>query len=485
MTPNFFAYVAFFGFPLLGIALFRRLPLANALIWTFLAGHLLLPTGLVIDLPKLPPLDKSSITSVTALLCVWISLRKQRGKRALQVGGQFFPEAQAQQSMPRTDAQRWTMFDLMLVAIFIGAFFTALSNDDPLVYGPRIVKGLSPYDALSAAVDSAIMLIPFMLARKHLATEQARVSIIKALAIAGLLYSFPVLWEIRMSPQLQVNVYGFFPSDWVQSRRLNGFRAIVFLGHGLPVALLLCSSALCALLMSERSECKNPKRWKALCCWLFAVLVLQKSLGALLIFVAFAFAVFLGRSFGRRAICLLVAFVVIFYPSLRAASMIPIDQISRLASMYSVQRSVSFNVRVENEEALLAKVQQRPLLGWGSWGRNRIYSTESGRDLSLTDGYWIIILGQGGWLRFLCIFLLLTLPTVMLLRGSFIVDGRASVTALCVVLSANVLDLMPNSTVSMITWLMAGTVLGALEYSRSKQAISRLHGYPKKTVSVV
>jgi tetratricopeptide (TPR) repeat protein len=42
------------------------------------------------------------------------------------------------------------------------------------------------------------------------------------------------------------------------------------------------------------------------------------------------------------------------------------------------------------EKALL-----KPLFGWGGWGRARVY-TSTGHDVTVTDGYWVIVLGNNG-----------------------------------------------------------------------------------------
>ncbi len=44
------------------------LPIERAAIWSLLGGFLLLPSGMKIDLPMLPPIDKMSVPALSALL---------------------------------------------------------------------------------------------------------------------------------------------------------------------------------------------------------------------------------------------------------------------------------------------------------------------------------------------------------------------------------------------------------------------------------
>ena len=41
--------------------------------------------------------------------------------------------------------------------------------------------------------------------------------ILRVLIIAGLVYSVPMLFEIRLSPQLHNWIYGYYPSQFVQA----------------------------------------------------------------------------------------------------------------------------------------------------------------------------------------------------------------------------------------------------------------------------
>src|SRR5207237_7698433 len=101
----------------------------------------------------------------------------------------------------------------------------------------------------------------------------------------------------------------------------------------------------------------------------------------------------------------------------------PTQLISQAASAISADRSKSFDMRVENESALLAKANQKPLFGWGGWGRNRIFDKWNGQDISVTDGGWIIQYGCYGWVGYLA---LCGLLAVALLRARRATDKEGS-----------------------------------------------------------
>ena len=124
----------------------------------------------------------------------------------------------------------------------------------------------------------------------------------------------------------------------------------------------------------------------------------------------------------------------------------------------------SLDFRFRNEDVLLEHANEKPLFGWGGWGRNMVYD-EKGRNISITDGKWVIIFGKDGWFGYLATFGLLTLP-VMLLAIRRRDDLTLASSALSVALVANLIDLIPNSGLTPLTWLMAGAIAGRLELGR-------------------
>ncbi|MEH6361299.1 MAG: hypothetical protein V7761_11280, partial [Amylibacter sp.] len=93
----------------------------------------------------------------------------------------------------------------------LGPIVTALTNSEPIVFsGAEGLPGLRITDAIALAINQTLLLVPFLLARQLLATPEAHKELLIALLIGGLIYSIPMLIEVRLSPQVNVWVYGYF-----------------------------------------------------------------------------------------------------------------------------------------------------------------------------------------------------------------------------------------------------------------------------------
>jgi hypothetical protein len=351
---------------------------------------------------------------------------------------------------------------VLVGAWLIGAVMTALTNGDRLFYGPRVVQGLSLYDGFAIIVAATAQLLPLLLGRKYFAHSDMHRFLLTSFVVIALLYSLPTLYEIRMSPQLNRMFYGFFPQDWHQHTRADGFRPIVFMGHGLKLSLFMAMGAIAAAGLTQAGTGK----WRTVALlavpWLLVTVYLSKSLGALLIALTLVPLAFFMPTRLRLLAAAGVASIVLTYPMLRSIDVIPMDRALSIAESIDPNRAASLNYRFENEDNLLAKAAERPLFGWGGWGRNRVID-EQGRDNSVTDGSWVIAFGTGGWAEYLSKFGLLTLPIVLLALGRRRMNVASATAALCLVLTGNIVDLMLNSGQSPITWLMAGALLGRLE----------------------
>ncbi len=155
--------------------------------------------------------------------------------------------------------------------------------------------------------------------------------------------------------------------------------------------------------------------------------------------------------------------VVCAYPALRIYDLVPVQQISSAANDISPDRSKSFEMRIANEEQLLAKALQKPWFGWGTWGRNRIYDQYTGRDISVTDGTWIIEFGTFGWLGYISLFGLLAVAAFRSLGavGNQVTPASVTIGGLALLLCVNVIDMLPNSNLTPLTLLVAGSIANA------------------------
>jgi hypothetical protein len=434
--PNAVAYLALTLWPAVTLALFASMRPGQALIWSLLGGFLLLPVNTAFDFPGVPALDKTSIPNISAL-----------------VGAVLFAKGPVAR-LPR----EWWVVTLMVVYI-ISPMFTVLTNRDALQFGSFLLPGLRLYDALSAAAYKGIDLIPFVLGYNILKGPRMQGYVLRALVLAALGYSLLMVVEIRLSPQLHTWIYGFFPHSFAQQVRDGSFRPVVFLGHGLLVAIFTSMSLVAAAYLAQRREQLfgvSAWFWVA---YLAGLLILCRSLGALMLGVAGIGVMLLFSRSRVRLICAVVALTVLAYPLLRGADIVPVQAMADQIAAVNEERAASLQTRIDNEGSLLAKANQRPLFGWGSFGRNRVYDESTGKDLSITDGTWIIIVGSNGWTGYIAAFGLLCLPLMAAWRRGIRLS-RASA-ALSMIMAVNLLDLLPNSSLTPLTWLIAGAVIAA------------------------
>lgn len=442
------------AWPLASLILFRRLPLERAILWCLIAGYLLLPPLAEFDLPLVPDMDKFAIPSVMAfLLCAYL-LRKPVPL------------------LPRHPAAR------VLTLLFIFGViptvltngepiqFRMIANSEPIVFLTDQLPGLRWRDLGSVIINQMIVLMPFLLARRYLSTPEAQRELLLALMLGGLAYSIPSLIEIRLSPQINTWVYGFFQHDFSQMIRQGGFRPIVFLPHALWLAFFMMSAVLAAAALARASQGKERFRLALAAGYLFAVLVLCKSLASLAYALAFTPVVALAPLRWQLRVTLLLAVIAVAYPVLRNTGLVPTEALVAQAEVISAERAQSLNYRFENEAQLLARAAEKTWFGWGGWGRNLVRHAETGQILSIPDGRWIIVFGTFGWLGYVAEMGLLAAPLFLLARAARRVPGGSVspyAAPIALILAATLVDMLLNATLIPITWMCAGSVLGHAE----------------------
>ena len=442
--PNAFAFLMLFSWPVVAAVLFRLLPLQKALVWTLLGGYLLLPSATSFKLPMLPSLDKATVPALSALVLCWIY-------------------APAWQPAPDWAGRAGRLVIVALFALLIGGpIITVLQNPEPIISGPTFIPGLRLYDAFSMISVILIAVVPFWIGLRYLNDREGHRLLLQAFVLGALAYSVPALFEVRMSPQLHNWIYGFFPHDFIQHVRAGGFRPVVFLNHGLMVGLFFCMSVVAALVLWREAlrEGRTASGWVFAAIWLMIVLVISKNLGALSIAAALSvLVIFTGRRL-QTSFAVVIAVVIVLYPMLRGTGFIPVEQIHDLALSVDEERAASLKFRFDNENTLLEHANEKPLFGWGSWGRNQLYDEVTGRMTTITDGTWIILIGIYGWIGYIAHFGLLTLPILFyaVRRSQF---GPSLITpGLILMLCITLIDMIPNAGLVGYVWLMAGGLAG-------------------------
>ncbi|MFT4150950.1 MAG: hypothetical protein QM656_12205 [Paracoccaceae bacterium] len=445
--PNILAYVMLAVWPLVTWQLWRRMDTGRALVWTILGGYLVLPPLAALDLPAVPDLNKVTIPNLAAFAFAVFVLKDRISFLPASVTGKG-----------------------LMVLFVLSPFATVLTNTHPVHVAGGPLPGTSLYDSFASVANQGIVLLPYFMARRYLAGPEAPRAALAALVAAGLAYSLPMLVEARLSPQINVWVYGFFQHDFFQTIRFGGYRPVVFLPHGLWVAFFAFMAAMAALLpVRERPGTERPKHLM-IALYLLAMIIVCKSAGAAIYALASAPLILFAPARIQILVAGGLAGIVILYPMLRGLHLVPVDWVVSVARSFDADRAYSLAFRINNEELLLAHAAEKPLFGWGGYGRNLLHDPVSGKVETIADGAWIIVLGIYGWLGYLAEFGLLVLPLLLLAR-EVLGRGARRVTlataTLALILAMNLADLIPNATEIPFTWLMAGAVLGQAERLRA------------------
>lgn len=457
--PNLLAHIVLLAWPLVIYAMFRLMPLERALIWAILGGYMLLPEGTAFNPPMIPALNKITLPNLTALVIIMLVL----GRRIVPL-----PES---------------LLGKALIALFIlSPVVTVLNNAEPVAFGSFMIgsmvvqgvdpdirsalPGLRPYDAIAFVGNQLFLMLPLFLARQFLATPRALRELVGALVIAALIYSIPMWYEVRFSPQLHTMIYGFFQHDFTQAMRQGGFRPFVFMPHGLWVAFFTLMAVVCATSLARHATPEERPRRMLVAAYLGVLLLACKTLGANLMALALVPMVLLLGVRWQVRIAAAAGAVAMIYPFLRGIGIAPVWQFHALIEARNPERAQSFVFRLINEDRLLERAAEKPLFGWGSWGRNLVHDPLTGEVQTISDGYWIIVIGTHGWLGYVATFGLLALPLLALWWAMRrIPDAQLSpwIGPLALLLGANMIDLIPNATLVPLTWLLAGALLGHAE----------------------
>lgn len=443
--PNPIAYLALMLWPLVSVVLFKRLPPERAVIWTILGAYLVLPPIAEFDLPLVPDMDKFSIANICAL------------------AGAVFILKDKVRLWPRSRIAALLALGYVLVAIP-----TVLTNREPIVFEAGRLPGLRLLDMASVLSNQVIVLFPFLLGRQYLGNDKGLRELALAFAIGGLAYSIPSLLEVRLSPQLNTWIYGFFQHSFGQMMRDGGFRPIVFLPHALWLALFMVTAIVSAAALARTTEGAEQRRWMVAVVYLLIILYLCKSLASQLYALGLVPVVFLAPRRWQALLAVVLAMIAISWPMLRNLGLIPLDAILAQAEAISPDRAQSLGYRFGNETELLQRAHEKTLFGWGGWGRNLVRDMITGEILTIPDGRWILTFGTFGWVGYLCEMGLLATPVVFL----FLHMGKAGqslsrfATPMALILAATMVDMLLNDTLVPIVWLVAGAVLGYAESLR-------------------
>jgi len=444
---NGFAYAVIACWPLLSIYWYRTKNIQVATVWTILGGFMLLPVKTEIDLPMLPAMGKHTIPVCSALMGCWL-VKKYRISYIKELG----------------------RLKYLVILLLVTPFITSALNSDTLVTGWRSIKGLTYYDGLSATINQFLIISPFFMGRQFFRTYEHQLLVFKLLVVAGLIYSIPMLLEVRMSPQFHNWFYDYFPHSFAQQKRYGGFRPVVFMGHGLWVAFFSAVVLLASVALWNNRVKIRRLNSTLVSVYLLGVLILCKSIASLA-YGMFAFVLLkkAGTKIQHKIAIMLVSLAML-YPFMSISKVFPHQAIMAVATTLSEERAQSLQFRFDNEDALLSHGRERFFFGWGGWGRNRVYDNETGAGLSVTDGRWIITFGVAGLAGFIAEFGLLAATVFRAQKAAKYLKETSEknlLSAHAVLVGIIMIDQLPNASLAPWLWLLAGILLG-----RSEQIIN-------------
>lgn len=460
---NWLACLAILVWPLAAVALYSTRPFAEASAWTVLGALLLLPSHVSIKFAMIPAIDKTSMATVSLLIGCALSAPRVKQLSASS-----------------------RLINCLASIYVLSPVATSLLNNDLVTVGPRVIPGVGYYDGISALLSQSILFLPFLLGRRFLTRTSDLETLLGVLVLSALIYSVPMLFEIKFSPQLSMWIYGTFSAATSVEMRYGGFRPVVFMINGLAAAFFL-STAILATAAFWRARGKvvglPPVGIFSI---LGLLLVFCKSAGALVYAVLFGTLIRWFTPKLQMRVAVMLAILAISYPILRMSNLVPTEQLLELsATTFNKERASSLGVRFNQEQQLLAHATDRFWFGWGRYGRSRVYD-EYGQDISITDGQWIVTFGQFGFLGFVAQFGLLTLP-IFFAAGTLksVRSQREAIFLSCLTLivALTAIEQIPNASISSWSWLIAGALVGRSLAIRVESASAR-RAVPRRLDSI-
>jgi hypothetical protein len=419
--------------PVVCCLFFLKLETVPATFVSLVGGMLILPVKVQFDLPLIPAIDKNVSSSIGALLGIVLIHKK---------------------TINWFGSDRTKHLILAILSIpFINLFF----NTSPHFTGAVWKPGLSLHESLSAVLLTYLTLLPLIIGINVVKREEDLYKILKYLVVASLLYLPLVLFELRFSPQLHNIVYGFHPHEFIQQIRAGGFRAVVFLGHGLLTANFYLGGFIALLLLSKMKRYFISRNIHlTLIVILLFCLVLLKSVTAVLLAIVAVVLLNINRNLCRKSMKLIVISAAI-YPLIVFFGLIPLDWLyENMQTFISSERIESLYFRFSNEKMAIDYLGYNIFVGFGGLGRAVM-------DGIITDGSWLVwTLRYGAVFWFLCVFLCLK-PLFCITKNS---DLNRRLVLLAILPVVILIDQIPNSSWSLVwIWLYSGALIG---YSESE-----------------
>jgi tetratricopeptide (TPR) repeat protein len=328
-------------------------------------------------------------------------------------------------------------------------------------------NGLGVYDGLSASLSNIVYwVLPYLIGRLYLSDYEGMRELTIGIVMGGLLSTLFCIYEIKMSPRLLIQVYGI--GRW-EGERMGGYRPRAFFATGLELGMWMTAVSLTATWLWRCGTLKQIGQHPFGGLFLPVLLVttvLCRSTGALSLLVAGIATLWICTRLNSKVLmCVLLLSAPIYY-AVRIPNLWRAEELVKLVSTYlSAERAQSFEFRLQNEDILVQKALQQPVFGWGGWGRSRVYD-KFGKDVSITDGYWIICLGHYGLVGLFFWTTFLLLPAALFFVRYPVRQWQGSTVAplaiVATLLGLYMIDCLLNGFVNLVYITASGGLIGAL-----------------------
>jgi len=423
-----------FGWIGVVLLLFSQLPPRRAVIASFVVGWLFLPMYKY-ELPG-PDYTKASATCFSVLLAALIF----DSRRLLSLS--YFP----------------AVADIPMIVWCLCPMASAISNSPDLTL----------YDGLSAVFEQTVTWgLPYLIGRIYVGHLVGLKELAVALFIGGLLYLPLCMIEMRFSPQLHNWIYGFHQKDFGQSIRENGYRPMVFMEHGLAVAMFMTTATIAGIWLWKTGAIRQFAGMSIvyLVAPLLGVTVMLKSAAALIFLFAGLAALVVGQIFRTRLLITGILLIPAIYVTARIVGEWDAPEVvATVREKAGEARAQSLEYRLENERLIAERVERHPTFGWGLFGRAFVKDSR-GNIVSTPDSLWIIALGQTGIVGLAALGALMIPVAIVLWRlplNGWSDRNYVGVVVAAVLLALYALDNLLNNMPNPIFLLALGGVSGLL-----------------------
>lgn len=360
------------------------------------------------------------------------------------------------------------LYDVPMLVWFLCPIPTALTN------------GLGMYDGMTALWSQFFQWgLPYFAGRLYFTDQEKMIDLAKGFIIGGLVYVPLCLFEIKMSPQLYKMVYGYSHTSFNMMIRFGGFRPVVFMQHGLPVALWMATTATAAfwLWKSRKIEQFFHVPMGVHVALLIVTVILCKSTGAWILLLLGISSYFIFRYLGSITFLQVLLLAVPTYTIVRAFGFLDRYVIQDFFAHFVPQERLdSLSIRLLQEDLFSIHTKERLFFGWGGYGRNRPVDPYTGNDLiRMIDSLWLVVFSSKGAVGLYSMLSAVLLgPMLAFNQKNFDQEGEKeegvflAVLGLSVVLS--MIDGLSNGMFNIFFMVISGALLSrAIEKNDEKQ----------------